>query len=310
MNYTKRRNVVVTILLWIIVVLGLVAAIYSIIHLFNLSTRSEILTTGADSILFSTVALSAVLMLKWNRFGYYMFAVANLAFGLIHLVVVDDFALAAYFNLSLIVILWGVLQIPRDRKSAWTQMKMSLDYKHCRHIYQLFGILYSMSVICTIVSNQQSVPHIPETQLADIRAVEVTDTLNVENDEPSASAESSIIEDEVQYSDMSIDQLWKIIETDSRDSEALYRLAKYYYKRDCKSDTYVRAFWKGTLVPEGDIHRYLPSNKKEFSSVRFVFVMLARAYTNMSPSINTDIQAEVINMLEKIKKENPGYRYK
>jgi hypothetical protein len=317
MNYTKHRNVVATILLWTLVIIGLVAAIYSIVNLFSLTPRSEVILTGIDSILFFIVALSAVLMLKWNRFGYYMFAVANIAYGIMHLLTMIGFIFTIFINLGLIVLIWGILQIPKSGRSSWSQMKMGLDYKHCRHIYQLFAILCSVSIVLTIVASLKHVTTDNDENI-EIPTIDLVDTTNVVVDEPTESTEpteqvepSDTLKgtDGNQYSELSVEQLWRIVEVNNRDAEALYRLAMYYYKRNSKTNLNVAAFWNKTLVKEGDVNRYLPSNKREFSSVRFVFVMLARAYNNMSPSINSDIRTEVLRMLKMIQRENPGYRF-
>ena len=55
-------------------------------------------------------------------------------------------------GLFAILIWWGILQIKKDGVSAWSLLEDGWDYKHCRHLYQLFGFIIGILLILTIVA--------------------------------------------------------------------------------------------------------------------------------------------------------------
>jgi len=80
-----------------------------------------------------------------------------------------------------IIIWWAILQIKKNGKSAWSQLESGWDYKHCRHIYQIFSITAIVLFVLTLIAVGQEHNNPYEDILSDYEAVEVEeDTVAVE----------------------------------------------------------------------------------------------------------------------------------
>lgn len=328
MNDTKQRNGFVTAWLWIVMAVNLFTAILNIAMLFGKSSVAEVIWNGVGVIVLMIAALSAALLLKWNKLGFTLFVTSTFIYSLIGQLYIWESILITLINFVPLVFLWIVLQIKKDRKSAWSLLKGGADYRHCRHIYQLFGGLIALSVVCTLIATltidktniDPKEPVNPVVDEMPIDSTEVDKDLKKHKDaEPvtgndgKRKTKDKEKHDETPillYDSMSVDQLWEVLNDNSKDAEALYHLAKYYHKRDAGSDSKVVKFWKMTLLPEGDVQRCLPSGKRELTSVRFVFVMLARSYANMPENADTALREDVVKMLDSIQNSYSGYRYK
>lgn len=328
MNETKRRNGFVTAWLWLVIIVNLIFFVYNTVVLFGQSSVPEVLWGGLAAVVSLLTVLSAVLLLKWNKLGYLLFCVSTVIYSIVGIFVVQLSYHTVLINLLSILFWWLILQMRKNGKSAWGLLKNGVDYKHCRHIYQLLGILVAVVLICTLISviSFNAREEIPDPLPTPPVLIE-TDTLvggsnkgvptpkdtlpPLDSDKLKKTKEKGKKKEQqkVPYDNMSIEQLWQVVNGNSKDAEALYRLAKYYHKRDVKSDGRVAAFWRNTLIPEGDVQRCLPAEKRELTSVRFVFVMLARSYANMPVAADHGLKSDVAQMLENIRNDNPGYKY-
>lgn len=312
MNDTKRRHAVVTAWLWLVIIVNLFCYIYYIALLFKQSSVPEVLWAGFAAVTSLLTVLSAVLLMKWNKFGYMLFVISTTVYSIVGILGAQESYYTLLINLLPILFWWLILQIRKDGKSAWSMMKNGLDYKHCRHIYQLFGILAAVVVVCTLIPSftldKSGGKTDPVNPVSDDLQI---DTLlkSTDKDKKARKADEYDRQQKLSYDTMSVEQLWQVLNNNTKDSEALYRLAKYYDKRDSRSDQRVRAFWNNTLVPDGDVQNCLPVDKRELTSVRFVFVMLARSYSNLPDSADQEMRNDIIRRLEHIKKNNSGYKY-
>lgn len=312
MNDTKRRNAVVTAWLWLVIIVNLFCYIYYIALLFKQSSVPEVLWAGFAAVTSLLTVLSAVLLMKWNKFGYMLFVISTTVYSIVGILGAQESYYTLLINLLPILFWWLILQIRKDGKSAWSMLKNGLDYKHCRHIYQLFGILAAVVVVCTLIPSftldKSGGKTDPVNPVSDDLQI---DTLlkSTDKDKKARKADEYDRQQKLSYDTMSVEQLWQVLNNNTKDSEALYRLAKYYDKRDSRSDQRVRAFWNNTLVPDGDVQNCLPVDKRELTSVRFVFVMLARSYSNLPDSADQEMRNDIIRRLEHIKKNNSGYKY-
>lgn len=327
MNKTKQRNRFVTAWLWLILAVNLITSICNIVLLFGKTSVEVVIWSGLGVIISIIAALSAALLLKWNKLGFILFTASTLIYSLIGQFYIWESILLTFINFIPILFLWLVLHLRKNGKSAWSLLKGGVDYRHCRHIYQLFSGLIAISIVCTLIASitvQKSEfegPIKPVTSVLDEKQVDTSkvdiDTEKQKNDEPKPATNEKLKSKDkhdstpkLSYNGMSVDQLWRVLSENNKDAEALYRLAKYYHNRNIKSDPKVLAFWKNTLLPEGDVQKCLPSGKRELTSVRFVFVMLARSYANMPENPDPKLKEGVVNMLNSIQNKNSGYRYK
>lgn len=107
-------------------------------------------------------------------------------------------------------------------------------------------------------------------------------------------------------SETPIAELWTVVGRDSKNSLALYYLAKYYHKR--KPDAKANDFWNKAL--QSDVKRCLHQDIRTITSERFVFVMLARAYANIPRDMDESIKTDIVSMLRKTQNKYPGkYTY-
>lgn len=138
----------------------------------------------------------------------------------------------------------------------------------------------------------------------------VTDAAGEMVDETEESAEKSTVkvDEKKDPALMSVDELWKLVNGDTKNSYALYYLAKHYHNR--KLDSNATKFWNTVLNPEGDVARCLNANIRKITSERFVFVMLARSYRNIPSDMDPSLRGDIVSLLDTIKKKYPDkYTY-
>ena len=83
-----------------------------------------------------------------------------------------------------ILIWWAILHIKKDGLSAWSLLETGWDYKHCRHLYQLFAILVGVFMALTIFAYSRNFRLYPY-DYADIDSIaydDLIDTVAVEAD--------------------------------------------------------------------------------------------------------------------------------
>lgn len=152
MNETKQRHGCVSAWLWIAIISNLGYAIYYAASMFDAYTRSMSLGLGLLSILATLNILGSILLMRWNKLGFYIFLVSSILTSIVNLGVLKT---ESYFGVSgifAILIWWGILQIRKDGISTWRLLENGWDYKHCRHLYQLFGAIETVLLVLTIIA--------------------------------------------------------------------------------------------------------------------------------------------------------------
>lgn len=116
------------------------------------------------------------------------------------------------------------------------------------------------------------------------------------------------VEEKKDLSSLSVDELWKLVNKDTKNSYALYFLAKHYHNR--KLDSNATKFWNTVLNQEGDVATCLNEDIRKITSERFVFVTLARSYRNLPSDIDPSLKGDIVSMLNKIRNKYPDkYTY-
>ena len=300
----KLRSRIVTIWLWLIFVMNIILTVYNAVLIFEQTSITEVIQYGLFSLFALGTALAGVLLLKWSRVGFYILISSNIAYALTVTIISGFDASMIIAGVLSIIISWLILHVRQSGRTAWSYMSGGFDYIHCRHIYQLFVIAMALILLFVTIA------------LVSFRNYDYHDTLDpkeytgsIGHKPSSEDQEKSVNDTIISYEELSIDQLWKIVEENTHDPEALYRLARYYHKRKIAANSPAVSFWNNTLIPDGDVALFLPSGKRNITSVRFGFVMLARSYASMDENTDPELRVNVQEMLNTIQKGNPGYTY-
>lgn len=202
MEELKQRHGCVTFWLWLVVLVNLGLAFFYCVEMFDVWHSGFVLGYGLLSILGTINVLSAILLMRWNRLGFYMLLTSSIIALIVNIGILGLPYSSALSALIAALIWWAILQIRKNGVSAWSLMNSGWDYKHCRHLYQVFVGIIIFILILTIVASMGN------GQKSDIDKGEVPE-LKVE--EP--KAEEPKVEDEPIPSD-GIE--WKVFEDKTR----------------------------------------------------------------------------------------------
>lgn len=152
MNEGKERHGCVSVWLWLAIITNFCCAIYYVVSMFGTFTSSHSLGLGLLSICATLNILGTILLMRWIKYGFYVLLTG---FVLIAIVNVGILSMEPYFlvpNILSLLFWWGILQIRKDGVSAWNLLELGWDYKHCRHLYQFFGVIMAVLLVLTIVA--------------------------------------------------------------------------------------------------------------------------------------------------------------
>lgn len=137
MENLKERHGCVSAWLWMVIVVNLCFCVYYFMTMLD-SESSQSLGYGFLSSLSVFLILGAILLMRWSRCGFYLMVGTSLL-----TLIVNHFLLEIEVGYSIpgilgILFWWVILQIRKNGVSAWKLMDTTWDYKHCRHLYQVF----------------------------------------------------------------------------------------------------------------------------------------------------------------------------
>ncbi len=178
-NNLKQRNGCITAWLWVAIIANIGMAIFYAVSMFSAYSTEMALGFGICSIFGVINVLGAILLMRWNKTGFYLFLVSSLICAVVNVFVLKMSAATAISSVFAIVIWWAILQAKKDGVSAWSQLETGWDYKHCRHIYQIFSITAIILFVLTLIAVGQEHNNPYEDILSDYEAVE-EDTVAVE----------------------------------------------------------------------------------------------------------------------------------
>lgn len=150
MKETKQRHGCVNVWLWLVIVVNLFSCVHNAIQLFERLSSSLVWGSGLLSILALGNVLGAILLMRWNKCGFYLFVACSIITAIINASIFELGAFSCVLGLVAILIWWGILHIKKDDVSAWKLMDGGWDYKHCRHLYQVFGVVAGCLLVATI----------------------------------------------------------------------------------------------------------------------------------------------------------------
>lgn len=179
----KERNGCISFWLWIAIVANIGMSIFYAVTMFSAYSKEMALGLGICSILGAVNVLSAILLLRWNKIGFYMMMASSIMTIVVNLCVLKTEPIAAIGSLIAILIWWAILQMKKKGVSAWSQLRSGWDVKHCRHLYQLFagvgGVLFLLTLIAFGQEHSNPFKNIMVKDDTDIEAV--VDTVSVDS---------------------------------------------------------------------------------------------------------------------------------
>lgn len=151
-NELKQRNGCISFWLYVLLISNAAMTIYYAVDMFSAYTSEYALGQGLCSILGVVSVLSVILLLRWNKIGFYMLAVSSVLAILIQICAMHMEPVLIVSSLIGVVIWWGILQIQKDGVSAWSQLQSGWDIAHCRHLYQFFAAICVILLVLTMVA--------------------------------------------------------------------------------------------------------------------------------------------------------------
>lgn len=151
-NNLKQRNGCITAWLWVAIIANIGMAIFYAVSMFSAYSTEMALGFGICSIFGVINVLGAILLMRWNKTGFYLFLVSSLICAVVNVFVLKMSAATAISSVFAIVIWWAILQAKKDGVSAWSQLETGWDYKHTRHLYQVFSIVGIALFILTLIA--------------------------------------------------------------------------------------------------------------------------------------------------------------
>lgn len=183
MNELRQRHGCVSFWLWLVIIVNLYSALVNSIAMFGAYTSKMSFGLGFMGILGVVNILSAILLMRWNRLGFYMLIVSSIIALIVNIVLLGVPSVIVISSIIAIIIWWAILQIRKNGVSAWKLMSDGWDYKHCRHLYQFFIGIIAFMFILTVISSlgeHKGNPYeriIGDNDMAEIEPLEDDDTI-------------------------------------------------------------------------------------------------------------------------------------
>lgn len=152
MESYRERHFIVNLWLWLVVLTYTIISVYNVYLLIsNQGNNTIVICLGALSILTLSKVLGTLLLIKWNRYGCYLFCLCSCVIDVIIISILKQHIAFGILEILIALITCGILQIRKNDISAWKYMEDGWDYKHCRHIYQMFGLFVILLTFLTCI---------------------------------------------------------------------------------------------------------------------------------------------------------------
>lgn len=204
-NNLKQRNGCITAWLWVAILLNIGMAIFYAVSMFSAYSTEMALGFGICSIFGMINVLGATLLMRWNKTGFYLFLVSSLISAVVNVFVLKMSPVTAISSVFAIVIWWTILQAKKDGVSAWSQLETGWDYKHTRHLYQVFSIIGIALFVLTLIAVGMEHKNPYADILSEYEAVE-EDTVAVEEVVEVVEVEETVAEKNMRFLNSMIEQ--------------------------------------------------------------------------------------------------------
>lgn len=145
----KQRNGCVTVWLWLAMLGNIGITVYYVGQMFEVGYSSNALGFGFCSILGCLNILGAVLLLRWQKCGFYLFAISTLVAIVINLAVLGMPPEATVSSLVAIAIWRSILQAKKDGQTAWYYLDSGWNFARHKTIYWVATGLCSLLFVLT-----------------------------------------------------------------------------------------------------------------------------------------------------------------
>lgn len=145
MNGTKQRHVCVSVMLWAAIISNVFMAIYYAKTMFSAHSTEITIGLGIQATLSIINVLGVILLLRWNKNGFYLFLISSLIACIVNISILSIRPIVTIGSIIAILIWWAILYIKKNKKTVWSQLELGWDLNHCRHLYQVFSII---CIIC------------------------------------------------------------------------------------------------------------------------------------------------------------------
>lgn len=156
MNKIKERHIFVSIWFWLVIIVNLCMSIYCAVTMFDAHTFNHIVGLGLISALGVCNVLGTILLFRWNKNGFFLFVFVTISSALVNILLLNQSIVVGLQSFVAIFIWYGILQIRKNGISAWNFMEVGWDYKHCRHLYQVFSVLIGIPLILSFTTALQN----------------------------------------------------------------------------------------------------------------------------------------------------------
>ena len=122
-NDLKQRHGCVTFWLWLVLIVNAGFTLQYLVTLVGADPQLPVPAVSLLALLGACNVYAALLLLRWNKTGFYLFICSSLAALVVNVTMLDLHPVQSATSLFGIAIWWGVLQIRRGGVSAWSQME-------------------------------------------------------------------------------------------------------------------------------------------------------------------------------------------
>ena len=121
-NELRQRHGCVTFWLWLVLLINAGVTLQYLASLVDADPQLPVAAVALLALLGACNAYAALLLMRWNKSGFYLFVVSSLVALAVNTTMLDLHPVQSVSSLVGIAIWWGVLQIRHDGRSAWSQM--------------------------------------------------------------------------------------------------------------------------------------------------------------------------------------------
>lgn len=150
MENLKQRHGCISAWLWLVIVANLCLGVGYFVTMFD-NEGSQGVGYGLLSALCCSFILGAILLMRWSKCGFYLMVFTSFLTIAVNTYLLNIEIVNNVLGVLSLLLWWAILQIKKNGVSAWKLMHTTWDYKHCRHLYQVFSILMFVIVLISVI---------------------------------------------------------------------------------------------------------------------------------------------------------------
>ena len=147
MEELKQRHGCVTFWLWLVQVVNAFITLVFIFNMFETALYQAPISEGVLAMLSTCNVFASLLLMKWNKTGFYIFIVSTVLTLLVSLFKLNVNLTESLYSIVGIAIWWAMLQIKHNGVTAWSMMSDGLDFDRCRNVYLAFVSTLSFQLL-------------------------------------------------------------------------------------------------------------------------------------------------------------------